>query len=98
MPYFGRAPVFAAKAGLAELTRALALEFAPHNINVNCIAPGPTNTVRPVPSRSDPRKIPLGRFAEPGEVAMVARMLCSAEGRYITGQTIRVNGELFMNN
>ena len=98
MPYPGRAPVSAAKAGLAGLTRALAYEFAPHNINVNCIAPGPVNTIREVPSRSDPKRIPLGRFAEPTEVAAVARMLCEPKGRYITGQTIHVNGGLFMNN
>ena len=98
MPYAGRAPAAAAKAGLAGLTRALAYEFAPHHINVNCIAPGPVNTIREVPSRSDPKKIPLGRFAEPAEVAAVTRMLCEPRGRYITGQTIHVNGGLFMNN
>ena len=98
MPYMGRAPAAAAKAGLAGLTRALAFEFASHRINVNCIAPGPVNTIREVPSRSDPGKIPLGRFAEPAEVAAVARMLCGPHGRYITGQTIHVNGGLFMNN
>ncbi len=98
MPYAGRAPVAAAKAGLAGLTRALAYEFATHHINVNCIAPGPVNTIREVPSRSDPKKIPLGRFAEPAEVAAVTRMLCEPKGRYITGQTIHVNGGLFMNN
>ena len=98
MPYEGRVPVSAAKAGLAGMTRALAYEAARHNINVNCIAPGPVNTVRDVPSRSDPKRIPMGRFAETGEVANVVRMLCGAEGRYITGQTLHVNGGLFMNN
>lgn len=98
MPYMGRSPASAAKAGLAGLTRALAFEFASHRINVNCIAPGPVNTIREVPSKSDPRKIPLGRFAEVDEVAAVARMLCGPKGRYITGQTIHVNGGLYMNN
>ena len=98
MPYDGRVPVSAAKAGLAGMTRALAFEAARHNINVNCIAPGPVNTIRHVPSRSDPKRIPMGRFAEPNEVANVVRMLCGPEGRYITGQTLHVNGGLFMNN
>ena len=98
MPYDGRVPVSAAKAGLAGMTRALAFEGARHNISVNCIAPGPVNTVREVPSKSDPKKIPLGRFAEPDEVAHVVRMLCGPKGRYITGQTLHVNGGLYMNN
>jgi 3-oxoacyl-[acyl-carrier protein] reductase len=96
MPYSGRAATAAAKAGLAGLTRSLAYEFARHRINVNCIAPGPVNTIRETPSLSDPSKIPLGRFAEPAEVAAVARMLCGPKGRYITGQTLHVNGGLFM--
>ena len=98
MPYDGRVPVSAAKAGLAGITRSLALEGSRHKISVNCIAPGPVNTVRDVPSKSDPKKIPLGRFAEPDEVAHVVRMLCAPRGRYITGQTIHVNGGLYMNN
>ena len=98
MPYQGRVPVSAAKAGLAGMTRAVAHEAAAHHINVNCIAPGPVNTIRHAPSKSDPTKIPLGRFAEPDEVAHVVRMLCSLRGRYITGQTIHVNGGLYMNN
>ncbi len=98
MPYEGRVPVSAAKAGLAGMTRALAYEAACHNISVNCVAPGPVNTIRHAPSKSDPKKIPLGRFAEPDEVADLVRMLCSAKGRYITGQTIHVNGGLYMNN
>jgi 3-oxoacyl-[acyl-carrier protein] reductase len=97
-PYAGRAPASTAKAGLSGLTRALAYEFASRKINVNCIAPGPVNTVRAVPSKTDPKTIPFGRFAEPDEVAAVARMLCGPQGRYITGQTIHVNGGMFMNN
>jgi 3-oxoacyl-[acyl-carrier protein] reductase len=98
MPYEGRVPVSSAKAGVAGMTRALAREAAAHGINVNCIAPGPVNTIRHAPSKSDPTKIPLGRFGEPDEVAHVVRMLCSPKGRYITGQTIHVNGGLYMNN
>lgn len=98
VPNAGRAATSAAKAGLAGLTRALALELSAHNINVNYIAPGPVNTVRDVPSKFDVKKIPMGRRAEPAEIAAVARMLCGPRGRYITGQTIHVNGGLYMNN
>ena len=92
----GRAATAAAKAGLAGLTRALAAEFAEHNINVNDVAPGPVNTLRKVPARIKPQSIPMGRFAEPAEVAAMVRLLCSPEGRYVTGQTIHVNGGFVM--
>ena len=98
MPHPGRAATSAAKAGLAGLTRALALELAAHNINVNCVSPGPANTVRETPSQFDTKRIPLGRFAEPSEVVAMVKLLCSPDGRYITGQTIHVNGGLYMNN
>jgi 3-oxoacyl-[acyl-carrier protein] reductase len=98
LPLWRRAPTSAAKAGLAGLTRALAQEFAEHNINVNCVAPGPVNTVRSTPLTFDMKQIPLGRFAEISEVTALIKLLCSANGRYITGQTIHVNGGFFMNN
>ena len=97
-PSAGRSATAAGKAGLAGLTRVLALEMAAHNINVNCIAPGPVNTVRDAPASIDPKTIPWGRFAEPSEVAAMVRLLCGPNGRYITGQTIHINGGLYMNN
>ena len=93
----GRSATSAAKAGLAGMTRALAHELAASNINVNYVAPGPVNTVRHVPARIDPESIPMGRFAEIDEVTAVVRMLCVPKGRYITGQTIHVNGGFYMN-
>ena len=87
-----RAPTSAAKAGLAGLTRALAQEFAGQNINVNCVAPGPVNTERSTPLTFDMKQIPSGRFAEISEVTALVRLLCGAQGRYITGQTIVVDG------
>jgi 3-oxoacyl-[acyl-carrier protein] reductase len=98
LPLWRRAPTSAAKAGLAGLTRALAQEFAEHNINVNCVAPGPVNTQRSTPLTFDMKQIPLGRFAEISEVTALIRLLCGAQGRYITGQTIHVNGGFYMNN
>ena len=94
----GRAATAAAKAGLSGLTRALAVEFAAHNINVNDVAPGPVSTLRKTPARIKAESIPMGRFAEPAEVAAMVKLLCSPEGRYITGQTIHVNGGFIMNN
>jgi len=93
----GRSATSAAKAGLAGMTRALAHELAGRNISVNYVAPGPVNTVREVPARIDVAAIPMGRFAEIDEVTAVVRMLCAPKGRYITGQTIHVNGGFYMN-
>lgn len=98
LPLWRRAPTSAAKAGLAGLTRALAQEFAEHNINVNCVAPGPVDTQRSTPLTFDMKQIPLGRFADIAEVTAMIRHMCGARGRYITGQTIHVNGGFFMNN
>ena len=98
MPHPGRAATSAAKAGLAGLTRALALELAAHNINVNYVSPGPANTVRETPFQFDMKRIPLGRLAEPSEVVAMVKLLCSPDGRYVTGQTIHVNGGLYMNS
>ena len=93
----GRSATSAAKAGLAGLTRALALELSADNINVNYVAPGPVNTVREIPAHIDLATIPMGRFAEVDEVSAVVRMLCVPTGRYVTGQTIHINGGFYMN-
>jgi len=97
----GRAHVIAAKAGLAGMTRALALDLAPHDITVNCVVPGTIETVRGLPGaphRPEERRAlpPIGRRGEPEEVAAMVRMLCGPDSRYITGQTLHVNGGGFM--
>jgi 3-oxoacyl-[acyl-carrier protein] reductase len=97
----GRAHVVTAKAGIAGLTRALALDLAPHGITVNCVVPGTIETTRGLPGAPqrppDRRGVPpAGRLGEPGEVAAVVRMLCGPEARYITGQAVHVNGGGFM--
>jgi 3-oxoacyl-[acyl-carrier protein] reductase len=97
----GRAHVVAAKAGLAGLTRALALELAPHGITVNCVVPGTIETQRGLPGapeRPAHRRAlpPLGRRGEPGEIAAAVRFLCGPGARYITGQSLHVNGGGYM--
>jgi 3-oxoacyl-[acyl-carrier protein] reductase len=93
-----RAHVVAAKAGLAGLTRALAHDLAPHQVTVNCVAPGLVDTARtgPEPAHHEKLAAPLGRKGQPGEIANVVRFLCGPGARYITGQTIHANGGLYM--
>jgi 3-oxoacyl-[acyl-carrier protein] reductase len=98
-----RAHVVAAKAGLAGLTRALAHDLAPAAITVNCVAPGVIDTVRDPGSTGAGTPahhavhVPLtGRRGRPDEVAAAVRFLCGPDARYITGQTIHVNGGTFM--
>ena len=87
----------AAKAGVHGFTRAVAREVAPHNITVNVIAPGPTDT--PL-LRADPEdwlerkraELPLGRFASPEEIAPTAVLLASDGGSFYTGATLNVSG------
>jgi 3-oxoacyl-[acyl-carrier protein] reductase len=93
----GRAHVVAAKAGLAGLTKALALDLAPQRITVNCVVPGRIDTVRAAPASPGqpvhrPAVPPIGRLGRPEEVAAMVRMLCGPDARYITGQAIHVNG------
>jgi 3-oxoacyl-[acyl-carrier protein] reductase len=92
-----RAHVITAKAGLAGMTKALALDLAPHHITVNCVVPGTIDSQRGlpgVPDRPAHRRAPppIGRRGAPEEVAAMVRMLCGPDARYITGQAIHVNG------
>jgi 3-oxoacyl-[acyl-carrier protein] reductase len=92
-----RAHVITAKAGLAGMTKALALDLAPHQITVNCVVPGTIESQRGlpgVPERPAGRRAPppIGRRGEPEEIAAMVRMLCGPDARYITGQAIHVNG------
>jgi 3-oxoacyl-[acyl-carrier protein] reductase len=96
-----RAHVITAKAGLAGMTKALAMDLAPHKITVNCVVPGTIESQRGlpgVPERPAHRLTvpPIGRRGEPEEIAAMVRMLCGPDARYITGQSIHLNGGGFM--
>jgi NAD(P)-dependent dehydrogenase (short-subunit alcohol dehydrogenase family) len=88
------------KAGVAQLTRVLALEWAPHRIHVNAIAPAPTLTElnrsffaeHPQDLQDRVRSIPLGRMGDPKDYVGTAVLLASPASDFITGQTIFVDG------
>jgi NAD(P)-dependent dehydrogenase (short-subunit alcohol dehydrogenase family) len=86
-----------AKSGVLGFTRALARELGPFKVNVNAICPGPTNTraMQRIPKDAYERAknaIPLGELCEPEDIANAAVFLSSADARFITGQTLMVNG------
>jgi NAD(P)-dependent dehydrogenase (short-subunit alcohol dehydrogenase family) len=90
-----------AKAGVSHMTRMLAIEWAPHGVRVNAVAPGTTFTESRAPSLADPARremmigrIPLKRLAEAAEIAGAIRYLASPQAAYITGQTLLVDGGL----
>jgi 3-oxoacyl-[acyl-carrier protein] reductase len=95
-----RAHVVTAKAGLIGLTRALAHDLAVDGITVNCVVPGLIDTARD-PSRQLPHHHSLsrtltGRLGTPDDIAALVRFLAGPQARYITGQTLHVNGGMYL--
>jgi 2-hydroxycyclohexanecarboxyl-CoA dehydrogenase len=91
----------AAKGGVIALTKSLAREMARHNIRVNCVAPGPTETplFYEQPEKIQAaliRAIPFGRLGRPEDVANAVAFLVSEHSSYITGQVLSVSGGLTM--
>ncbi|ONG58976.1 hypothetical protein BKE38_00605 [Pseudoroseomonas deserti] len=90
------------KAGLIGLTRSMALALAPHNIRVNAIAPGLTDTAQPRFGNDEAeladmaRALPLGRMGRPEEIAAMAVYLASAAAGWVTGQVYHINGGSYM--
>jgi len=96
----GQSNYAAAKAGIIGFTKATARELASRNITVNAIAPGFIRTAMTAALPEAVQKaflaqIPLGRFAEPREVAELALFLASDASSYITGQAIGINGGMY---
>ncbi|MSQ23557.1 MAG: 3-oxoacyl-ACP reductase FabG [Chloroflexi bacterium] len=96
-----RAHVVTAKAGLIGFTKALALELAGRGITVNAVSPGLIDTARVGATAAQPahrqgRVPPVGRFGRPDEVAAFCCYLASDAARYVTGQTIGVNGGTYI--
>ena len=94
-----RVHLLTAKAGLVGFTRGLAAEVAGSGITCNVVSPGHIDTERPASAGVRPTlavQPPVNRLGLPDEVASMVRYLCLPEAAYITGQTMHVNGGLYM--
>jgi 3-oxoacyl-[acyl-carrier protein] reductase len=96
-----RVHVLAAKSGLGGLTRGLAHDLAEHAITANLVSPGLIDTQRGGHSAKEPdhhkhHATLLGRRGKPEEVAAMVTFLCGPDARYVTGQTIHVNGGAYL--
>ena len=97
----GQANYAAAKAGLVGLTQTVAIEVASRNITVNYVAPGYVETdivehLSPERKAQILSRVPLGRFAQPDEIASMITFLVSDEASYITSQIIAVDGGMMI--
>ena len=97
----GQSNYTAAKAGVEAFTKSLAKEVGKRDITINSVAPGFISTDMTeqnecVNTEYVVKEIPLGRFGEPNEVASLVGFLCSEDASYITGQTLHINGGLYM--
>jgi 3-oxoacyl-[acyl-carrier protein] reductase len=97
----GQANYTASKAGIIAMSKSLAIEYAKKNINVNCISPGFIKTA--MTDKIDDKfkevivsKIPSARLGEPDDIANVVLFLSSDQSSYINGETIHVNGGMYM--
>ena len=97
----GQANYTASKAGIVAMSKSLAIEYAKKNINVNCISPGFIKTA--MTDKIDDKfkeiivsKIPSARLGEPDDIANAVLFLCSDQSDYINGETIHVNGGMYM--
>ena len=97
----GQANYTASKAGIVAMSKSLAIEYAKKNININCISPGFIKT--DMTDKIDEKfkeaiisKIPSSRLGEPEDVANVVFFLASDQSNYINGETIHVNGGMYM--
>tara|TARA_B100000029_G_scaffold481168_1_gene529966 strand:- start:236 stop:958 length:723 start_codon:yes stop_codon:yes gene_type:complete len=97
----GQSNYSASKAAICSMSKSIAIELAKRNITVNCISPGfiqtnMTEVLSDEQKKNILQKIPLGEIGSPDDVAYCVEFLASEESRYITGETIHVNGGLAM--
>ena len=97
----GQANYTASKAGIVAMSKSLAIEYAKKNININCISPGfiETNMTDKLDEKFKDvivSKIPAARLGEPNDVANAVVFLCSDQSSYINGETLHVNGGMYM--
>ena len=97
----GQVNYTASKAGIIAMSKSLAIEYAKKNINVNCISPGFIKTA--MTDKLDNKfkesiisKIPSARLGEPYDIANAVLFLCSNQSSYINGETLHVNGGMYM--
>jgi 3-oxoacyl-[acyl-carrier protein] reductase len=97
----GQANYTASKAGIVAMSKSLAIEYAKKNININCISPGFIKTA--MTDKIDDKfkeviisKIPSARLGEPDDIANAVLFLSSAQSDYINGETLHVNGGMYM--
>jgi len=97
----GQSNYTASKAGIIAMSKSLAIEYARKNININCISPGFIKTT--MSDKLDDKfkeaiisKIPSGRLGDPKDVANAVLFLCSNQSDYINGETLHVNGGMYM--
>ena len=97
----GQANYTASKAGIVAMSKSLAIEYAKKNININCISPGFIKTA--MTDKIDEKfkeaiisKIPSARLGEPEDIANAVLFLSSDQSNYINGETIHVNGGMYM--
>lgn len=97
----GQSNYAAAKAGVEAFSKSLSKEVGPRGITVNCVAPGfietdMTSYINEKDKEELIKQIPLGRFGKPDEISKIIEFLVSDKSAYITGQTIHINGGLYM--
>ncbi len=97
----GQANYTASKAGIVAMSKSLAIEYAKKKININCISPGFIKTA--MTDKIDDKfkeiivsKVPSGRLGEPGDIANAVVFLASEQSDYINGETLHVNGGMYM--
>ena len=97
----GQSNYTASKAGIIAMSKSLAIEYAKKNININCISPGFIKTA--MTDKLDDKfkeaiiaKIPSGRLGDPDDIANAVVFLCSNQSNYINGETLHVNGGMYM--